>query len=376
MRPQPEVVYQLPTDPPPDRIYLRLEELLQGSSIGPEDLQITGEGGIHTLENTEESTEAEMEQEVESGEETSVETTPIPEISEEGAEDQEEEGHQEAQEEQVQDQPQQEEHGVFLSIRTGEVLREDQRQIKREILMRGIKEVMKRTSQNDFVTISSQVNERVVQRLKVMMQNKEEILKSQKGMGEEVLTILETFSEVAKRCVPEFLQAASKPPEQWTLETISLCQKIMNQGILDLLVGAKPALDTFLVANIKEMRNLQEEMEFLEEAIEENKSLEVKMRITPTVLPIEATRIQDVHLRPGEKQIIVTKKFVRVEQAVIQEDGTMKLVLQKMSMHPIRTWRGWSLPLELYTVNLNMEEDLETDSEQELEEDSPDMVEI
>ena len=100
------------------------------------------------------------------------------------------------------------------------------------------------------------------------------------------------------------------------------------------------------------------------------------MRITPTVLPIEATRIQDVHLRPGEKQIIVTKKFVRVEQAVIQEDGTMKLVLQKMSMHPIKTWRGWSLPLELYTVNLNMEEDLETDSEQELEEDSPDMVEI
>ena len=181
MRPQPEVVYQLPTDPPLDRIYLRVEELLQGSNIGPEDLQIIGEGGIHTLENTEEtgSTEAEMEQEVESGEETSVEDTPIPESSEEATEDQEVEGHQEDQEEQTQDIPQQEEHGVFLSIPTGEVLREDQRQIKREILMRGIKEVMKRTSQNDFITISSLVNEKVVQRLKVMMQNKEEILKGQ-----------------------------------------------------------------------------------------------------------------------------------------------------------------------------------------------------
>ena len=91
------------------------------------------------------------------------------------------------------------------------------------------------------------------------------------------------------------------------------------------------------------------------------------MRVTPMPLPLRASRLRDLALRPGEKQITIGHSSMKMEKTIVSKNGTLQLQLTKESFKPLRTSFGWGLPLETYFIPLRPGDET-TDSEESSEE--------
>ena len=240
--------------------------------------------------------------------------------------------------------------------------------ISREMLQQAITECIKDTKKNDYVTIATQENMRVMERLRIMLQMKQDIMNRQKGLGALICGVMAKGEEVMKELSSDYIRLTNKPAEKWNLGDVKICQKVMDESIRAPMAQLKYTVDQVFKDQVIDLLHLRAEMKALEVAFKEIKNLEVRLRVTPMPLPVKVCRLKDLALRPGEKQVTIGDSSMIIEKAVMMEDGTYQFQLMKESFKPLRTNVGWGLPMETYIIPLTEEDEI-TDSEESSEED-------
>lgn len=199
----------------------------------------------------------------------------------------------------------------------------EHRAFSRELLVEAARDVLHQSRVQSQIQVKTVLAQKQLRCMKKIYKREKIRMLEMAKHGSSMKKIMDSLHHVLHQsCYPlDILQLLDK--DVWTEQEVMQSKSFLLEILrFRELKGEICGILKFLMDSIPER---EEDIMQMEAAILAHQEVEVRMRVTPTQRQ-SSMKIGSLSLRPGEKQVTVSKDKVILEEATITEDGKVVLI--------------------------------------------------
>ena len=240
-----------------------------------------------------------------------------------------------------------------------ELTKKEENQVTRTMILEIIQDALEGRKARQFLTLRNRTSEQALRGMSQLVDKQRSTIQLLLTKGTDLtegLEFMDSWIDSLKHTVKLLMK---KP--NYHLEGLTQAKAVMEG--LESFMSIREGIISCMAEWLYNVRTTTIELDEIVKSLEKLKLQEFRVRVTPVTLPPAPNKIKQCDLRQGEREVVVNKSHIRIQEVVRREDGSLNMEIKQRARAKAMCPQGWGYPATHRVLRV-MPEDLEPENQE------------